>query len=187
MNDDKQIVELFWNRNNLALKLLSDKYHKIFMKMSFGILNNKEDSEECVNDAYLQTWNSIPDARPNSLFAYVGRIVRNLSIDRLKNITAIKRGNGKLPLIFTELQECIESNEDVISKIEEKELTQYISEFLYSIKKDDRILFMERYWYLLSLKEIAKIHNFSYKKVEMNLYRIRKRLKIYLNEKGSNL
>lgn len=184
MIDDKHIVDLLWKRDSSALKLLSDKYGKMFMSMALRILKTKEDSEECVNDAYVDTWNSIPDAKPYSLFAYVGKIVRNRSIDRLKNITAQKRGNGNASLIFTELQECIESNETVIDKVEEKELSRYISEFLCSLKKQDRILFLERYWCAMTVKEIAGIHNFSYKKVESILYRCRKSLKKYLNERG---
>ena len=123
MQDDAMIVDLFWDRNDNALKLLSDKYGMEFMHISFRILNNREDSEECLNDAYLNTWNSILDARTTSLFAYVGKIIRNLSINRVKKNMAHKRGsNNEIAILLSELKECVSAKENVESIIEYNEL-----------------------------------------------------------------
>lgn len=185
MQDDTMIVDLFWDRNDNALKLLSDKYGLEFMQISFRILNNREDSEECVNDAYLNTWNSIPDARPTSLFAYVGKIIRNLSINRVKKNMAQKRGsNNETAMLLSELQECVSAKENVESIIEYNELSKDISIFLLSVKKEKRMMFIERYWYAKPIKEIAEKYKISYKKVESGLYWCRKKLHKYLKERG---
>ena len=185
MQDDAMIVDLFWDRNDNALKLLSDKYDMEFMHISFRILNNREDSEECLNDAYLNTWNSIPDARPTSLFAYVGKIIRNLSINRVKKNMAQKRGsNNEIAILLSELQECVSAKENVESIIEYNELSKDISKFLLSVKKEKRMIFIERYWYAKSIKEIAGKYKMSYKKVESGLYWCRKKLREYLEEKN---
>lgn len=184
MQDDKKIVDLFWDRNDSALKLLADKYGTDFIRISFRILNNREDSEECVNEAYLNTWNSIPDARPTSLFAYVGKIIRNLSINRVKSNMAQKRGGNETTLLLSELQECVSAKENVEGIVEYNELSKDISNFLLSIKKQQRMMFVERYWYAKPIKEIAIKYKVSCKKVESDLYRCRKKLYDYLKEMG---
>ena len=155
MQDDKIIVDLFWDRNDNALKLLADKYETDFLHISLRILNNWEDSEECVNDAYLNTWNSIPDARPASLFAYVGKIVRSLSINRLKKNLAQKRGGNETTILLSELKECVSAKDSVENVVDYHELSKDISIFLLSVKKEQRILFLERYWYAKPIREIA--------------------------------
>lgn len=185
IQDDTMIVDLFWDRNENALKLLSDRYGKDFMRISFRILNNREDSEECVNDAYLNTWNSIPDARPTSLFAYVGKIIRSLSINRVKKNMAQKRGgDNETAILLSELQDCVSAKENVESIVEYNELSKDISNFLLSIKKEKRMIFIERYWYAKPIKEIAQKYKMSYKKVESGLYWCRKKLHEYLKERG---
>lgn len=184
MQDDKIIVDLFWDRDDNALKLLADKYGSDFMRISFRILNNKQDSEECVNDAYLNTWNSIPDARPNSLFAYVGKIIRSLSINRVKKNMAQKRGGKETTLLLSELQECVSAKENVEEVVDYNELAKEISKFLLSLKREQRMMFIERYWYVKSIKEIAREYKVSYKKVESGLYWSRKKLHDYLQKRG---
>lgn len=181
--EDEVIVDLFWERNDNALKMLEDKYGKDFYRMSYQILNNKEDSEECVNDAYLKTWNSIPDARPTSLFAYVGKIVRRLSINRIKMNSAQKRGGDETALLLSELNECISANESVESEIEYQELSKNISEFLFELKQEQRMIFVERYWYAKPVKEIANKYKISIKKTESILFRCRKGLHEFLKER----
>ena len=185
IQDDTMIVDLFWDRNDNALKLLSDRYGKDFMRISFRILNNREDSEECVNDAYLNTWNSIPDARPTSLFAYVGKISRSLSINRVKKNMAQKRGgDNETAILLSELQDCVSAKENVESIVEYNELSKDISNFLLSIKKEKRMIFIEWYWYAKPIKEIAQKYKMSYKKVESGLCWCRKKLHEYLKERG---
>ena len=147
--------QLYWDRNDNALKLLADKYEADFLHISLRILNNREDSEECVNDAYLNTWNSIPDARPSSLFAYVGKIVRSLSINRLKKNLAQKRGGNETTVLLSELKECVSAKDSIENVVDYHELSKDISVFLLSVKKEQRILFLERYWYAKPIREIA--------------------------------
>lgn len=182
--NDSSIVDLFWERDDKALKLLDKKYGSEFMQIAYCILNNREDSEECVNDAYLNTWNSIPDAKPNSLLAYVGRIVRNLSINYLKKKSAQKRNADEMILLFSELEECIISENPVERAIDYNELVNCISIFLKMLKKEHRLMFVERYWYVKSVSDIASKYGTTTKKVESILYRTRKKLHSYLSGKG---
>ena len=182
--DDNTIVNLFWERNEKAIERLSDKYGSAFMRVSYNILNNKEDAEECVNSAYYKTWKSIPDARPRSLFAYVGKIVRSLSIDLFKRNTALKRGGSKIDVLLSELNDCVPSGCSVEKSVELDELSGFISDFLRSIKQLDRVMFLERYFNTMSVKDIADKHGVTYKNVESILYRSRVKLKEYLTERG---
>lgn len=182
--EDSKIVEMFWNRNEEALNLLESKYGRDLKGIAFGILNNNEDCEECLNDAYFRTWNSIPPARPKYLFAYVGKITRNISLNYLKRKSAQKRINDEKHVLLSELEECISDKETVVTQSEYKELSQYISQFLYSLKKEQRVMFVERYWYAKKISDISEIHNCTDKKVESVLLRCRRKLKLYLTEKG---
>lgn len=182
--DDKKIVSMFWDRDENAIKVLENKYGSDLIKLSYRILNNIQDAEECVNDSYLNVWNSIPDARPDFLFSYVARIVRNLSINLLKRNTSYKRGGNDTSILLSEIEECIADKETVESYIESKELSKLIDEYLHTIKSQQRIMFVQRYWYAERIKEIAKIHNCSIKKVESVLFRTRKNLKKFLEKRG---
>jgi len=181
---DEEIVTLLWYRDDNAIKMLEEIYGKNFLNISYRILNDEEDAKECVNDAYMNTWDSVPDARPKCIFAYVGRIVRNLSINRLKKSKTKKRGGEEGTLLLTELAECIPDGENVESEVEYKELSKSISEFLKNNKEEHRMLFVERYWYGKTIKDIAKDYKMSAKKVENILYRLRNKLKEYLFERG---
>ena len=176
--------QLYWDRNDNALKLLADKYEADFLHISLRILNNREDSKECVNDTYLNTWNSIPDAKPSSLFAYVGKIVRSLSINRLKKNLAQKRGGNETTVLLSELKECVSAKDSIENAVDYHELSKDISVFLLSVKKEQRILFLEKYWYAKPIREIAGKYEVSCKKVESSLYRCRKKLHDYLKERG---
>lgn len=184
MIEDNKIVDLFWNREEGAIKVLDEKYGNDFQCLSVRIVNNYEDAEECVSDSYYKTWNSIPDARPASLYAYVGKIVRNLSINKLKGKTAGKRDENKVDKLVEELDLCANSKENVESSILYKELSKTISQFLYGLKKMEMVMFVERYWYTYSIREIAEMHGVTEKKAEMVLYRLRKKLRKYLSERG---
>ena len=105
--DDKQILDLYWERSEAAISETSKKYGKYCRYIAFNILHNDEDSEECVNDTYLRAWNSIPPNRPSVLKTFLGKITRNLSLDRYELLNAKKRNGGQMPLIFDEIQECI--------------------------------------------------------------------------------
>lgn len=187
MSTDDAIVELFWKRNEDGIELLQKKYGQDLTHISYRILNNMSDAEECVNDTYLRTWNSIPQARPNSLLSYTGKIIRNLSIDRLKKKMSKKREYDNFSLILSELEDCISSDENVETEVEYKELSHTISVFLKEQKREYRYYFIERYWYAKTIKEIAEKYHATDKRVESVLYRCRRKLKLFLEERGYSL
>lgn len=187
MYTDDAIVELFWERNEDSIDLLHKKHGKTLANISYRILHNESDVEECVNDTYMRTWTSIPEARPKSLIAYTGRIIRNLSINLLKRGTSQKRGADQIDVILSEIEDIVSSNESVESEIEYQELAKDISVFLKVQPERYRKYFMDRYWFAMSFKDIAKKHNDTEKKVELVLYRCRKKLKEYLVERGHSL
>lgn len=181
--DDNLIIELFFARSERAISELDRKYGKLCHKISFGILNNERDAEECVNDAYFGTWNAIPPQRPNPLTAFLCKIVRNISIMRYHANTAAKR-NSNYEVSLTELESSLASENNVDEEIDEKELVEIIERFLETLSKENRVIFMRRYWFADSYAEIAKHTGISEKNVSVRLTRIRQRLKSYLMERG---
>ena len=182
--DDAKIVQLYWDRDEQAIPSTSEKFGRYCTSIAMHILRSPEDAEECVNSAYYKTWKFIPDARPRSLFAYVGKIVRSLSIDLFKRNTALKRGGSKIDVLLSELNDCVPSGCSVEKSVELDELSGFISDFLRLIKQLDRVMFLERYFNTMSVKDIADKHGVTYKKVESILYRSRVKLKEYLTERG---
>lgn len=181
--DDDQIVELYWNRKEEAIKESDVKYGKLLQQISFHILFNQQDSEECVNDTYCKVWEAIPPQKPTSLRAYMGRIVRNLSINRWYENRAQKRG-GDTNVLLSELSECIPASDTVETEIDEKELTQLMNTWLLELSQDDRVLFLRRYWYTDSVKDLAKECNTSQNIMAGRIYRLRQRLKAFLLKEG---
>lgn len=143
---DADIVNLFWERNERALQETERAYGGLCFNISFHILRNHEDAEECVNDAYLQTWNSIPPERPGSLKNWISRIVRNLSINRWKHLHRRKRFSG-MTVLLDELDECIPSADSPEDELDRKELTQLLNRWLAGLSVYDRTIFLKRYWY----------------------------------------
>lgn len=182
--EDDRIIELFQNRNQTAIKESDNKYGKTLKKISFGVLSNSEDSNECVNDTYLKAWNSIPPQKPNSLLAYLGRIVRNISINRWYEIKTQKRGGDCL---LIELSECIPSDDSVKDSIEERELSEVITVWLKSLPQDDRVLFMRRYWFGETLEVLANDCSVSPNKLAGRMFRLRKKLKATLEKEDISL
>lgn len=180
--EDTKIVELFWNRDEDAINKCSDKYGKWLRTIAYNILLNREDSEECENDTYVRAWNAIPPGRPQVLKAYLGRIVRNLSINRIEERSAKKRGGDNL--LLSELSECIPSGVSVEAQIELKELTDIISAWLMELPKNERIIFVRRYWFGDGVKEIAVDLGGSPNKLSGILFRLRKGLKNRLEKEG---
>jgi RNA polymerase sigma-70 factor (ECF subfamily) len=176
--DDSEIINLFFERSEQAIIELSKKYGKVCKKVSQNILNNVSDAEECVNDAYLGTWNSIPPQRPNPLLTYVCRIVRNLSIKKYHMNTAVKR-NSYYDIALEELEDCIPSS-NTDEEFDAKELAKVIDNFLDTLNRDSRVMFVRRYWFSDSLSEIAKMFGINEHNVSVRLFRIRKKMKKYL-------
>ncbi|MCD8036892.1 MAG: sigma-70 family RNA polymerase sigma factor [Clostridiales bacterium] len=179
---DYEIINLYWERKETAITASADKYGGYCHSISYNILHNIEDAEECVNDTWLGAWKSMPPHRPERLSSFLGRITRNLSLDRFKKYSAEKRGHGQTALALSELEECIPDKLSVEEIIDEKVLVQVLNNFLYSQTEQKRNIFIRRYWYLYSIKDIAEVYNISESKVASLLFRMRKNLKTQLEK-----
>jgi len=179
--EDNAILELFFARSEQAIRELDSKYGKLCRTLSLNILGNSQDAEECVNDAYLGTWNAIPPARPSPLTAFLCKIVRNLSLTRYRANRAAKRGGG-CTVALEELESCLASPRTVEGDLAEQELKRLIECFLDTLSQENRILFLRRYWFVDSYGDIARRTGLSEKNVSVRLTRIRKQLKHYLRE-----
>lgn len=182
---DGQIVELYFARKEEAIAATSAKYNSYCMQIAMNILHNREDSEECVNDTYLAAWNSIPPQRPERLSAYLGRLTRNLSLNRYKSMNAARRGGGELALSLSELDECIADTSTF--EQDAADMGKLISEFLYTQQKETRQVFVRRYFYNDSIADIADRFGMSDSKVKSMLHRTRLALKAYLEEHDINI
>ncbi len=181
--DDRQIIDMYFRRDQDAILHTQEKYGSYCYKIAFNILNNFEDSNECVNDTYIETWNAIPPHRPTIFSAFLAKITRRLSISMLRKNTALKR-NTNNDLCFDELNECISENSQVYDNIEVEELKVIIEKFLVKRSKDERNMFICRYFYGDSIKDISKQFNFSIAKVKTALHRSRQALKEHLIKEG---
>lgn len=139
--EDNEILDLYWKRSQEAIKQTAKKYSSYCYKIAFSILSNVQDSDECVNDTYLNAWNSMPPNRPNILSAFLAKITRNLSIDRYKKYQTKKRGSGQFLLALSELEECIASTEDIEKDLDSIVLTEILNEFLASLPDEKRNIF----------------------------------------------
>lgn len=174
--DDTQIVDLFFARSELAIQETDHKYGGYCYKIAYSILANREDSEESVSDAYLSAWNSIPPRRPQRLSTFLGKLTRNISIDRWRIISAKKRGSGEVVIALEELSECVSGEQSVENTVLQKELIACLNRFLASLSNEERTVFLCRYWYVNSLEEIAGKTGFSVGKIKSMLHRTRGKL-----------
>jgi RNA polymerase sigma-70 factor (ECF subfamily) len=182
--EDNQILDLYLERAEIAIGETAKKYSRYCHSISFNILHNEEDAEECVNDTFLGAWNAIPPKRPNCLATFLGKITRNLSLDKYKKYSAQKRGLGHMELALSELDEVIPSTTSVEQAIDEKELAELLNNFLEELPKQKRIMFVKRYWYLMPIRAIAEQLNISESQVKSALFRIRNDLKSYFGREG---
>ena len=185
--EDKQIIALYWERSENAIDETAKKYGQYCRTIANNILHNKEDVEECVNDTYLKAWNSIPPNRPERLAVYLGKITRNLSLNRVKHYAAEKRGLGQTNLVLAELEGCIPAPNSVEEQLDEMLLIKAIEAFLYAQPLEKRNIFVRRYWYMTPIKEIAQIYHMSESKTASLLLRMRKDLKKHLEKEGITL
>lgn len=181
--DDKKIIEMYFARNEKAVDETRTKYGSFINHIAFNILRIPEDAEECENDTYLRLWNAIPPDRPEYFKAYIGKIVRNISISLYRKNTAAKRGSG-VDVLLSELEDCIPSSESVEAEIDAKYLSSVISEWLRTLSEENRVIFIKRYWYGESVKDIAAQSDFSPAELSSLLFALRKKLKKELTEKG---
>lgn len=181
--EDQLITQLFYNRSEQAIKSLSEKYGRLCKTISYKILRNDQDAEECVNDTYLVAWNTIPPQRPDPLSAYICRITRNVSLKKYRSNTAEKR-NSYYDVTLEEISECFKGKEQVEDNFEVNELSECINQFLDTIKPIDRVIFMERYWFCYEISEITKNLGLSKNYVNVHLHRTKEKLKKHLNLEG---
>ena len=176
--NDQDIISLYFARDERAIAETDARYGKVCMQVSMHIVESRPDAEECVSDGYLQTWRAIPPAKPESLCAFVCRIVRNISLNRLREMKASKR-NRDLTVSFEELESCISVDESIAS-----ELPGLISRFLEGLEEEERRLFMARYWHATPVKELAKVYGLTPNAVSLRLYKTREKLRLHLEEGG---
>ena len=182
--DDNQIVDLFWQRSEEAISMTSIKYGKYCYFVANNILHSEQDSMECVNDTYMRAWNAIPPQRPAMLKSFLGKITRNLSLNRYESMKAQKRGAGQIPLVLDELASCIPSENNTENIFDENELVRVLNSFLSTLSPLNRKIFMRRYWYFSSIRDIAKDNNMSVSNVKTTLFRTRNKLKDALEKEG---
>ncbi len=182
MIDDEKIIEMFFERSEQAIRELNNKYGKICHNLSYNIVNDSQDAEECVNDAYLGAWNTIPPVRPNPLLTYICKIVRNISLKLYWRKEADKR-KSHYTVAMEEIEACVADPDTVETEIEAKELALIIGNFLDTLTLENRIIFMRRYWFSDSYKDIAEFVGLTEKNISVRLTRIREKMKKYLTER----
>lgn len=179
--EDKKIVTLYWERNENAIRESEQKYGKYCYTVAYNILHSREDSDECVNDTWNVAWNAIPPERPAKLQGFLARITRNIAIDRYRYDSAQKRG-AELESSIDEYWECIPNGDASIE--DEYVLKQAINGFLASLDIRTRVIFMRRYWYSMSVKDIAEGMRLSESHISVILHRTRSKFKDYLTKEG---
>ena len=180
--DDEEIIGLFFERSEQAIQELDTKYGKTCHSLSYRILNDRQDAEECVNDAYFGAWNAIPPAHPDPLLAYIVKIVRNLSLKLYWKKEAAKR-NSIFTVAMQEIDDCIADPKTVEGDLEAKELARIIENFLDTLSEKERVIFMRRYAYADPYADIARRVEISEKNVSVRLALIRRKMKQYLMER----
>lgn len=185
--DDSEIIEMFFDRDENALTALSKKYGGYCASIANNILRNREDSEECVNDAYMKTWESIPPEKPKILSAFLAKITRNLAIDRYRRGHSAKRGGNDMELIFEELEECVSDGSSVEAAAERREILAAVNRFLEKLSAKNRIMFVSRYCYCESVHDIAARFGVKENNVSVSLNRTRAQLREYMKKEGYEL
>ena len=178
-NDEQEIADLLTHRSEKGIERLDRQYRKLCMHVARNVLGNEQDAEECVNDAYMKVWNSIPPNRPSSLLAYTLTIVRNLSLNKLLYEKAEKRAQNDLCVSLSELEECLT---DVSEN--DLDLKDLMDRFLRSLSKKDAVLFVRRYWYMDSVEMLSKLSGYSENNVYQRLFVMRGKLRSLLIQEG---
>lgn len=186
MNDEK-IIELYFARSEDAIAETDRKYGGVCRKTAFGILGDSGDSEECVSDTYMKVWSVIPPQRPVKLGAFVVRIVRNLALDMRRKQKTLKSGEGFGCVPLDEIAGCLPSRETTESQADEREVLKAVETFLRELPKNKRVMFVRRYFYCRTCADIADELHTTEGKVTMTLYRIREKLRKYLEKEGIDI
>ena len=185
---DKEIIALYFARAEKAISETAKRYGRYCFAIAQNILSNCEDSEECVNDTYFSAWEAIPPHCPERLDTFLGKITRNLALKRWEYAHAQRRGNGQISLALDELRDCLPDREHTLdSAMDEILLSSLLNKFLSSLPAYTRRIFLLRYWYLFSIKAIAKEMNAGESKIKMALLRTRNELKVFLEKEGIHI
>ena len=185
--EDEQILDLYWTRSESAIAETDRKYGAYCRSIAGNILHDLQDTEECVNDTWLKAWNAMPPQRPGCLSAFLGRITRNLALDRCRIFRAEKRGGGTAALALDELGDCIPSRQTVEDAVDASELSRLIDRFLRTLSQRDCALFLRRYWYMDSTRELCGRFALTEGSVKSNLHRTRNKLREFLEKEGISL
>ena len=181
--EDEKIIRLFWERDEEALKQTNLKYGSFCYSIAQNILKIEEDAKECVNDTWFKVWMAIPPGRPQCLQAFLGKITRNLSLDRYRKSRARKRGGGSGNAVYEELEECI-GGQGADAQTDAMIITDAVTCFLKGLPHDARIIFVRRYWFADSIAQIAARYGMTESKVKSALMRSRNKLKVFLEKEG---
>ncbi|MBD5130187.1 MAG: sigma-70 family RNA polymerase sigma factor [Ruminococcaceae bacterium] len=180
---DSEIIALFFKRSENALSAVSLKYGKYISAVAMNVLGNYQEAEECVNDALLQAWENIPPASPKNLGGYMAKLVKNISLNRYRQAHAEKRG-GEVSNIYSELDESISGSDNIERNYENKELLAAVNTFLGKLPANKRNIFVLRYWYCMSLSDLAARVGMTENRLAVELFRIRQKLIKYLRKRG---
>lgn len=182
--EDTQIVALYWARDEAALAESEQKYGGYCRAIAQGILESREDAAECVNDAFFRAWEAMPPRRPSRLDTFLGRLTRNLSLDRWRAHRAQKRGGVQVELALHELEECLPAVSGPERELEAQALAESLNRFLEALPREKRVLFVQRYWYLRSVEELAAMHGMRKNTTASTLFRLRAALREHLEKEG---
>lgn len=180
--DDRKIVELYWERNESAISETRLKYENYLSKIAYNILSDSEDTKESVNDTYLRAWYSMPPHKPDSLSAFLAKIIRRISIDVYRKRTSKKRTGSEYAVSLDELCECVSSQDGPEREVDAKILSESINEWLFSLPSETRNIFVCRYFYCDSVRDIATFTGSKESKIKSTLHRTRLSLNEYLKK-----
>jgi len=182
--DDKEILDLYFDRHESALHETKSKYGRRLHMTAMNILRSHEDAEECVNDALLKAWEAIPPARPDSFGAYLAKTARNIALNKIEANNAQKRGGGEMAILLSELEDCLPASDNIEDTFEATVVTDAINSFLDTLEKSARAVFVLRYFHGDSIRDISKRYRVSEGTLKSVLFRLRKKLKIFLEKEG---
>lgn len=182
--EEQEIIALYWKRDEAAIEETERCYGSYLFRIAYNILAVWQDSEECLSDTYLRAWNAMPPRRPENLKLFLGKITRNLALDRRKGSMAEKRGGGQWVCALEELEECVSGGISPQEQLDEKLVGELISNFLRQQPEKTRRCFVLRYWYLEPIAVIAQEMGLTAAGTKSLLHRTRKKLKVYLEKEG---
>jgi len=182
--EDLQIIDLYWKRSESAIQETDKKYGRFCYGLAMNVLDSREDAQECVSDTYFATWNALPPNRPAHLMAFLGKLTRRISIDRWRRNTRQKRGGSQIPLCLEELRDCVSGTPEPEEIAMGKEVQAALKDFLEALPREERRVFVRRYFYLDPVAEIGKNMGFTEAKVTSMLHRTRQKLRQRLQKEG---